>query len=302
MVPLIVRRVIALLLPVTLGSYAAAQQEMKSASITVRVADERGNAVRDARVHFVDRSLRNEQEQVTDESGSATADVHPGNFDLTVTSPGFPSLLLRNVEIKPSEHKKYDLVLKEPTDCCMDPNDSDLGLETENAKPGNLETENTQPKIDLRTETVLLRKFLQNYATSQDSPEVRTTRYVAAFLHLRDDNTQQVIVYLIGPTWCGTGGCTALILISKDSSYALLTEMGVAQQPIRILETKTNGWHDLGVWVQGGGIQPGYEAKLSFDGKSYPGNPTVPPAQRLTAKVKGNIVVPYSATGEPLYP
>jgi len=78
--------------------------------------------------------------------------------------------------------------------------------------------------------------------------------------------------------------------------------MTVAQQPIRVLDTKSNGWHDLGVWVQGGGIQPGYEARLSFDGKEYPSNPTVPPARPLTANVSGRIVVPQSTPGESLYP
>ena len=150
----------------------------------------------------------------------------------------------------------------------------------------------------------LLRKFLQNYAASLDNGEVKSTRYVAAFVHLRDDNSQQVIVYLIGSAWCGTGGCEVLILVPKGSSYTVLAEIGVAQQPIRILETKSNGWHDLGVWVQGGGIQLGYEARLSYDGKTYPDNPTVPPAQPqpLTAKVKGTVVLSDSATGEPLYP
>jgi len=76
----------------------------------------------------------------------------------------------------------------------------------------------------------------------------------------------------------------------------------VVQQPIRVLDTKSSGWHDLGVWVQGGGIQPGYEARLLFNGKEYPSNPTVPPAQPLAKKVSGKIVVSRSATGEPLYP
>jgi hypothetical protein len=148
-----------------------------------------------------------------------------------------------------------------------------------------------------------LRKFLQNYAAGgSDYPYMKATRYFAAFVHLRDDDTQQVIVYLIGRAWCGTGGCLTLILVPKDSSYAVITEMTVVQLPIRVLDTKSSGWHDLGVWVKGGGIQPGYEARLSFNGKEYPSNPTVPPSQPLTAKVSGKVVVPRSATGEPLYP
>lgn len=150
-----------------------------------------------------------------------------------------------------------------------------------------------------------LRKFLQDYTKSfdsDDSDEIKATRYFAAFVHLRGDDTQQVIVHLIGSAWCGTGGCTALILVPKGSSYTILTAMSVAQQPIRVLDTKSHGWHDLGIWVQGGGIQPGYEARLSFDGKEYPSNPTMPPAQPLTTKTSGKVVVPRSGTGEPLYP
>jgi hypothetical protein len=146
-----------------------------------------------------------------------------------------------------------------------------------------------------------LRKFLQNYVESSDVPEIKPQRYIAAFVHLRDDNTRQVIVYLFGPAWCGTGGCTTLILSQKDSSYEIITEISIVQRPIRILDTKSNGWHDLGVWVQGGGIQPGYEARLSFDGE-YPSNPSVPPAKPLVKKVAGKVVVSRSATGEPLYP
>ena len=147
-----------------------------------------------------------------------------------------------------------------------------------------------------------LRKFLQNYVGDSDYPDVKATRYVAAFVHLRDDNTQQVIVYLIGRAWCGTGGCQTLILVPKDSSYTVITTMTVVQRPIRVLDTKSRGWHDLGVWVQGGGIRPGYEARLSFNGKKYPSNPTVHPAQPLNAKVSGKVVVTRAATGEPLYP
>lgn len=141
-----------------------------------------------------------------------------------------------------------------------------------------------------------LRKFLQKYAADLDFPGVKDTTYIAAFVHLRDNTSQQVIVYLMGQGWCGTGGCSTLILLPKKSSYTILAEMTVVQLPIRVLDSKSHGWHDLGVWVQGGGIQPGYEARLSFDGKEYPTNPTVPPAQPLSANVKGRVVVSRFAT------
>ena len=144
-----------------------------------------------------------------------------------------------------------------------------------------------------------LRKFLQHFAEKTDLSDVQSTRYIAAVVNLRDDNSEQVLVYLIGPAWCGTGGCLALILVPTESSYTIFAEISLAQQPIRVLDTKSNGWHDLGIWIQGGGVQPGYEARLSFDGKQYSANP---PAQKMKSKTAGKIIVSSAATGLPLYP
>ena len=146
-----------------------------------------------------------------------------------------------------------------------------------------------------------LKKFLQNYEGKPAAGDERAT-YSAAFIDLKDDGTQEAIVYLIGPRWCGSGGCSTLILTPQGSSYRVITKTTVTQPPIRVLSTKTNGWHDLGVWVQGGGIQPGYEARLRFNGRKYPSNPSVPPAQRLRKKVEGRVVVPDNNSGTPLYP
>lgn len=147
-----------------------------------------------------------------------------------------------------------------------------------------------------------LRRFLQNYVGSPESNEGKATRYFAAFVHLRDDNMQQAIVYLMNDGWCGSGGCTTLILDPKGSTYRLITKVMTAWPPIRLLSTETNGSHDLAVRVQGGGVAKAYEAKLPFNGKSYPTSPSMPPAQRLTTEPAGEVIVPASVVGEPLYP
>ena len=146
-----------------------------------------------------------------------------------------------------------------------------------------------------------LKKFLRTYDGNPASADERTTRYSAAFIDLKDDGTQEVIVYLIGPRWCGSGGCSSLILASAGGSYRIITKTTVTQLPIRVLSTKTNGWHDLAVRVQGGGIQPGYEAKLQFNGRKYPSNPTVPPAQKLQKKAEGKVAIPADNKWIPLY-
>lgn len=146
-----------------------------------------------------------------------------------------------------------------------------------------------------------LRRFLRRFEEKAISVDEQRTRYAAASADLNDDGSPDVIVYLIGRSKCGSGGCTALILTPQGSSYKVVTRITIAQLPIRVLSTRTNGWRDLSVRVRGGGIQPGYESMLKFDGRKYPGNPSVPPALRLRRRVDGIVVIPSKAEGTPLY-
>jgi hypothetical protein len=143
-----------------------------------------------------------------------------------------------------------------------------------------------------------LERFLRDYLGDLGADE-KTAKYFSAFVDLRDDGTQEVFVYLIDH--CGSGGCITLILAPKGSSYKVVTKVSIGWPPIRMLATKSHGWHDIGVWVVGGGDEPGYEAKLSFNGKRYPSNPSTPPSRRLVGKVAGKVVVPLTAKGTPLY-
>jgi hypothetical protein len=159
-----------------------------------------------------------------------------------------------------------------------------------------------RPAIPTSAAEEFLKKFLQDYARQNQADDDKTTRYVHTFFDLNSDGKDEAIVYLVGREWCGSGGCSTLVLASEASSYKVVTELTVTQLPIRILPGTSNGWCNLGVWVQGGGIQPGYEAELRFDGKSYPENPTVPPARRLERKVTGKIVISASQDETHLYP
>lgn len=145
-----------------------------------------------------------------------------------------------------------------------------------------------------------LRRFLQGYLRRPlDSDD--TTRYFAALVDLNDDGTDEAIVYITGPRWCGTGGCPTLILAQVGSTYRVVTKTTITQPPIRVLTKASNGWRNIGVWVRGGGIQPGFEAELRFDGKTYPTNPSTPPARRLPIKVAGQVVIPSSPAWKALY-
>jgi hypothetical protein len=127
-----------------------------------------------------------------------------------------------------------------------------------------------------------------------------TTRITAASVRNDDGKTEEDIVYVSGQGWCGSGGCTMLILEPSGSSFKVLGKVTIVQLPIRLLHSISHGHPDIGVLVQGGGILSGYEAVLSFDGKSYPSNPSMPPAQKVTA-ARGKVIIATTENSVPLY-
>ena len=130
-----------------------------------------------------------------------------------------------------------------------------------------------------------LRAFLQVFDTGLED------HIVAAIADLNGDGRREAVVYLTSKHWCGSGGCTTLILVRDDDYWRLLSKIPITRPPIRLLRTKSNGWRNIGVWVQGGGIQPGYEAELRFDGKTYPANPSMPRARPLKGKTEGEMLI-----------
>jgi hypothetical protein len=149
-----------------------------------------------------------------------------------------------------------------------------------------------------------LKEFLQSYVGSPTlaTQEYKTTGYSAAFVDLRDDGTKEAIVYLFRDGWCGTGGCVTLILAPEGASYRIVTKIAATRLPIRVLATKTNGWHDISVWARTNGSEPLYEAILPFDGDTYPISPSVPPAHALKREVPGKIVITSTADDTAMIP
>ena len=143
-----------------------------------------------------------------------------------------------------------------------------------------------------------LTEFLQDYVGTPDG-ETKTTRYAVAFVDLRDDGTKEVLVYLSLGGWCGTGGCTILILAPEGTSYRVVTKVPAVRLPIRVLDTKSNGWHDIGLVARKNGVEPLYEAILSFNGKSYPSS--VSEGRESNGMAPGRIVVPTTVQDKPLY-
>lgn len=133
-----------------------------------------------------------------------------------------------------------------------------------------------------------LRAFLQK-KVSWGPAEDKDMRYSFARVSL-DEKTEQVFVYLSGPGWCGSGGCTALLLQLEGVSYRIVDKFTLVHLPIRILPSLTNGWHDIAMLVQGGGITDGHMAILRFDGHAYPDNPSLAPKLPETEAAVGTSV------------
>jgi heat shock protein HslJ len=117
-------------------------------------------------------------------------------------------------------------------------------------------------------------------------------RYFHGSADLDEDGDAEVLVHVVGPMLCGTGGCNTLVLTPGDSGYDVVTDISLTRPPIRVSSRSSRGWKNLLVAVSGGGILPGHDAELRFDGSSYPSNPTVPPAEPETDTTGALVVIP----------
>ena len=116
-------------------------------------------------------------------------------------------------------------------------------------------------------------------------------RYFVKWFDLNGDGTPEAMVYVVGPQVCGTSGCDTHIFIKHGSGYKLVATIGLSHPLIVAASARSHGWRDLIVFVAGGGLLPGYYAELRFDGREYPDNPTVKPAQRIRGKPRGTVLI-----------
>ena len=84
--------------------------------------------------------------------------------------------------------------------------------------------------------------------------------YAIAFSDLNDDHRPEALVHLADRNTCGTGGCTTFILVEAGGGWQPIGRMSVSRLPIYRLPEHHEGWFDLGVYVSGGGAQPGIRA------------------------------------------
>lgn len=133
--------------------------------------------------------------------------------------------------------------------------------------------------------------FLRTYAA-----ETRTSppnAVVARTVEGGPAHPRITLVYMAGAHWCGSGGCTLLVLEPEGEGLRELGRTTISHPPVRVLNTRTNGMPELSVRVRGD-YYPGDGPKLvalPFDGETYALNPTAPPARLLQEPVDGEIVI-----------
>ena len=138
-----------------------------------------------------------------------------------------------------------------------------------------------------RAERDALLLFLQHLF--QDAgPDSRIT---LATISLDGVEHKEILVYVTGKQFCGSGGCSLVVLEKRGEQIKVIGDVSISRPPIRALATSSFGHPDLGVLVSGGGILHAYEARLRFDSKRYPGNPSVFPAVRTRHAISGRTLI-----------
>lgn len=123
--------------------------------------------------------------------------------------------------------------------------------------------------------------------------------YASASVDLNGDGTDEVLAYVMGPMVCGSGGCNLYVLAQDGEGWRVVTRTSVTQTPVGVLTTSTNGWRDLAVSIGGGGAEAGW-VRLTYDGRTYPTNPTAPPATPLEGQPDVTTLIASEPDARPL--
>ena len=127
----------------------------------------------------------------------------------------------------------------------------------------------TELKTAISTEVIAL---VQTYITTQflSKADLRTIdqkqrTFVAHQTDLNGDGDKELFVAFTSSYFCGSGGCTVLLL---DSKLNLITKFTSMDFPLIASGTVENGWKDLVCYSDG-------DRELIYKNGTYPSNPSI---------------------------
>jgi uncharacterized protein len=137
---------------------------------------------------------------------------------------------------------------------------------------------------------------IQNVIRRQYVSAEADTRYLDGSVDLNADGKLEILVHIVGGAACGTGGCPTLVFTPDGSGYRLVSTISVTKPPIRVSTARAAGWRNLIVHVSGGGAKSS-DVELTFNGESYPENPTVlgPRVKRTTSAGSQIVIKDFSS-------
>ncbi|MDO3694567.1 hypothetical protein QVZ41_06875 [Wenyingzhuangia sp. chi5] len=113
-----------------------------------------------------------------------------------------------------------------------------------------------------KVKTYLINDFLKEdieFMTPDDK------KFQMTLIDLNDDGKDEIFIQFVSPYFCGTGGCTFLLL---DNQLNHINTFSVTRAPIYV-ETIKNNWANLYTFNKG-------KLKiLEFKGGKYPSNPSM---------------------------
>ncbi|GMQ25295.1 hypothetical protein Aoki45_19770 [Algoriphagus sp. oki45] len=124
-------------------------------------------------------------------------------------------------------------------------------------------TPEDQSNIQRLIQLTLLDQFKEDLALGLIDSLSRTYKYNQ--VDLNGDGDQEILVGMTGPFFCGSGGCTVLLLTSHGD---VITRFSVVKYPAYLDDESSNGWKNL-ILYSGGANRV-----AQFDGTSYPANPS----------------------------
>lgn len=133
--------------------------------------------------------------------------------------------------------------------------------------------------------------YLSDEDLSHLDPEYNYYQYEV--VDLNGDGKQEYMIAFSSSYFCGSGGCTFILL---DSNFSMITKFTVTQPPVYIDTKSTHGWNNLLLWSNGNFHTMHYD----IDVQSYPSNPSVEPIIKVNKKAQLQVLFDGNSSLEKL--